>query len=82
MAMALRPRLSASIISSRYGSQVLARGARPGGARPARSVDTCAVVVGFGSGGSVDTPGVVAGFGGQSRGRPPRPRTGIAAAFR
>jgi hypothetical protein len=25
---------------------------------------------------------VVAGFGGQTRGRPPRPRTGMPAAFR
>ena len=82
MAMALRPRASASTISSRYGSQVLARGARPGGANPAGSVDTSAVVAGFGAGGSVDTSGVVAGVGGQSRGRPPRPRTGTPAAFR
>ena len=62
MAMALRPRPNASTVSSRYSSQVLARGARPGGASPAGSVDTCAVVAGFGAGGSVDTSGVVAGF--------------------
>ena len=44
MAIALRPRPSASTMSSRYGSHALALGARPGGRRgPApESVDTSA----------------------------------------
>jgi hypothetical protein len=46
------------------------------------SVDTSGVVAGFEALGSVDTSGVVAGFGGHTRGRPPRSRTGIPAAFR
>ncbi len=97
MAIALRPRPSASAISSRYGSQALAVGARPGGdgrrgsvdasaewaafGGP-ESVDTAGVVAGFEGPESVDTSGVVAGFGGHTRGRPPRSRTGIPAAFR
>src|SRR5713101_1130683 len=75
MAFALRPRDSASAISSRNGSQALALGARPG------SVDTPAVVAGFDAG-SVDTPVAVAGFGGQVPGRPPLTRTAMPAAFR
>src|SRR5713101_9307816 len=97
MAIAFRPRPRASAISSRYGSHALALGARPGGAgrrgsvdTPSEmagfggpeSVDTPGVVAGFEAPGSVDTPGVVAGFGGHTRGRPPRSRTGIPAAFR
>src|ERR1700732_2847964 len=97
MAMALRPRPSASAISSRYGSPAPALGERPGGAGSRGSVDTCAAVAGFGVPGSVDTSGVgagfgvprsvdtsvvVAGFGGHARGRPPRPRTATPAAFR
>ena len=74
MAMALRPRRTASTISSRYGSQALACGARPGATRTPASVDTSPLVAGFGGAGSVDTSGVVAGFGGQSRG-PPTPPT-------
>jgi hypothetical protein len=94
--MAFRPRLSASVISSRNGSDALALGARPGRGLGAESVDTAALVAGFAwpesvdtsseiagfERESVDTSGVVAGFGGQTRGRPPRPRTGIPAAFR
>jgi hypothetical protein len=45
------------------------------------SVDTSPEIAGF-EAESVDTSGVVAGFGGQTRGRPPRPRTGMPAAFR
>src|ERR1700694_4506792 len=97
MAVALRPRARASAITSRYGSQALALGERPGGAGSRGSVDTCAAVAGFGVPESVDTsvvvagfgvPGavdasvVVAGFGGHARGRPPRPRTATPAAFR
>src|SRR4051812_26765984 len=97
MALALRPRPSASAISSRYGSQALAVGARPGGdgrvgsvdtspemagfAGP-ESVDTSGVVAGFDGPESVDTSSVVAGFGGHTLGRPPRSRTGTPAAFR
>ena len=56
MAIALRPRPSASAISSQCGSQALAVGARPGGdGRP----------------GSVDTAGEVAGLTGPSRWTPP-----------
>jgi hypothetical protein len=94
--MALRPRPSASTMSSRYGSHALALGERPGRGTSARSVDTSALVAGFGGLASVDTPpdiagfgvesvdtsGVVAGFGGQTRGRPPRPRTAMPAALR
>ena len=97
MAIALRPRPSASAISSRYGSQALAVGARPGGDSRIGSVDTSAEMAGFGRSESVDTSGVVAGFegprsvdtsgvvagfGGHTPGRPPRSRTGIPAAFR
>ena len=94
MAMALRPRSSASAISSRYGSQALALGARPGGNGSVdtgpvvagigerESVDTSLVVAGFGEAGSVDTSVAVAGFGGHARGRPPRPRTATPAALR
>ena len=57
MAMALRPRRSASMISSRYGSHALALGARPGRGTGAESVDTSALVAGFAPVGpeSVDT---------------------------
>src|SRR5437660_4296500 len=85
MAIALRPRARASVITSRKGSQALALGARPGDGGhgvPSESVDTSPVVAGFGGSGSVDTPAVVAGFGGHTTGRPPRPRTPIPAAFR
>jgi hypothetical protein len=82
MAIAFRPRPSASAISSRYGSHALALGARPGRGIGAESVDTSALVAGFALPESVDTSGVVAGLGGQTRGRPPRPRAGIPAAFR
>ena len=46
-----------------------------------KSVDTSPEIAGFGVE-SVNTSRVVAGFGGQTRGRPPRPRTGMPAAFR
>ena len=95
IAIAFRPRLRASAISSRYGSQALALGARPGGEAGSvdtrseiagfggpESADTGGVVAGFGAPGSVDTSGVVAGFGGHTLGRPPRSRTGTPAAFR
>ena len=97
MATALRPRASASAMISRYGSHALALGARPGRGAAAKSVDTSALVAGFGplesvdtspemagvgGPGSVDTAGVVAGFGGHTPGRPPRSRTGIPAALR
>jgi len=65
----------------RHGGEV---GGHPGvvaGFARSESVDTSAEMAGFAAG-SVDTPGVVAGFGGHTRGRPPRPRTGIPAAFR
>lgn len=81
IAIAFRPRPSASAISSRYGSQALALGARPGGATGRRSVDTSSVVAGFDGPESVDTSPEIAGFGFDSLGRP-RPRTGIPAAFR
>src|SRR5882672_6248146 len=81
IAVAFRPRLSASAISSRYGSHALALGARPGrdpaaksvdtsalvaGFGPLKSVDTSPAMAGFGGPGSVDTAGVVAGFGGHT----------------
>jgi hypothetical protein len=68
MAMALRPRASASAISSRYGSQALALGARPGVGDAAGSVDTGPAMAGFEGPGSVDTAGVMAGFGGHAFG--------------
>jgi len=47
------------------------------------SVEMSGTVDGFAAGESVDTSDVVAGFaGGQTRGRPPRSRTAMAAAFR
>ena len=81
MAIALRPRPSASVISSRYGSHALALGARPGRATGAESVDTSALVAGFEASESVDTSSEIAGFGFDSLGRP-RPRTRMPAAFR
>jgi hypothetical protein len=90
MAIAFRPRLSASLISSRYGSQALALGARPG--RPTRARFGGHLCPGgrfedlrvgghllgnggFDGPGSVDTSPEIAGFGFDSLGRP-RPRTG------
>src|SRR4030095_10211668 len=96
MATALRPRASASTMISRYGSHALALGARPGCTGAAGSVDTSALVAGFGRPESVDTSALVAvvggpesvdtcpeiaGFGFDSLGRP-RPRTAMPAALR
>src|SRR5262245_7849813 len=97
MAMALRPRWSASLISSRYGSHALALGARPGRGAGAEAVDTSVLVAGFASPESVDTGAEMAGFpppesvdtsseemagfAFDSR-RRPRPRTTIPAALR
>src|SRR5882724_2028712 len=69
MAMALRPRPTARSMISRYGSQALAPGARPGrgghGAIAAvQSVDTTSLLAGFDRSESVDTPPAVAGFDG------------------
>src|SRR5262245_66193956 len=76
-ARALRPRRSASVISSRYGSHALALGARPGRGTGAESVDAAVLVAGFAGSESVDTsPPEIAGFALDSLGRP-RPRTGI-----
>jgi hypothetical protein len=47
MAMALRPRRSASRISSRYGSHALALGARPGCGTGSETVDTSVLVAAF-----------------------------------
>src|SRR5262245_15527037 len=64
IAIAFRPRPSASRMSSRYGSHALALGARPGTVRAARSVDTStSVIAGFGGPESVDTSREMAGFG-------------------
>ena len=49
------------------GSHALALGAGPGPRASANSVETC---------------GVVTAFGGQIRGRPPRPRSEMPAAFK
>src|SRR5262245_45200371 len=46
IAIALRPRSSASAISARYGSQALALGARPGRGGVSASVDTFPPVTG------------------------------------
>jgi hypothetical protein len=97
MAIALRPRRSASMISSRYGSHALALGARPGRGIAPTSADTSVLVAAFGESKSVDTGseiagfdcpesvdtshGEIAGFALDSLGRP-RPRTGSPAAFR
>jgi hypothetical protein len=96
IAIALRPRPSASAISSRYGSHALALGARPGRGTGAESVDTSPLVAGFGRSESVDTlpemagfdvrgsvatSGEIDGFGFESLGRP-RLRTGMPAALR
>jgi hypothetical protein len=65
IAIAFRPRPSASVISSRYGSHALALGARRGAAGAARSVDTSrSVIAGFGPPESVDTLSEMASFGG------------------
>ena len=77
MATALRPRASASTMMSRYGSQALALGARPGrgvaesvdtarsemAGFAARWVDTSARMAGFAGQKSVDTSWEMAGFG-------------------
>ena len=89
MAMALRPRPSASAISSRYGSHALALGARPGRRSGAESVDTSALVAAFASPTSGDTASDMAGFtpsqsvdteavemAGFARDAPRRPRPG------
>jgi hypothetical protein len=75
MATALRPRASASTMISRYGSHALALGARPGWIGAAGSVDTSALVAGFGGPESVDTSAEMAGFAFDSL-RRPRPPTG------
>jgi hypothetical protein len=62
MAMALRPRRSAAMISSRCGSHALALGARPGCRIAPDSVDTSALVAGFAGSESVDTGSELAGF--------------------
>src|SRR5436190_638745 len=62
MATALRPRVSASMMISRYGSQALALGVRPGGGGPTGSVDTTALVIAGFAPRSVDTPSEMAGF--------------------
>jgi hypothetical protein len=97
MAMALRPRPSASAISSRYGSHALALGARPGRRSGTESVDTSALVAafvspawgdtaseiaGFAPPESVDTGAMeMAGFAREAR-RRPRPGTTMPTAFR
>ena len=81
MATALRPRASASAMISRYGSQALALGARPGGDGHTGSVDTPSLVMAGFAPRSVDTSSEMAGFGFDSL-RRPRPRTAIPAAFR
>src|SRR5437763_13469199 len=81
MAIALRPRPSASRIMSRWGSHALACGLRPGRGghgTGAESVDTS--LAGFAGGGSVDT--ALAGFGTGRRPHPPGDRTAIPAAFK
>src|ERR1044071_9437101 len=91
IAMALRPRRSASMISSRYGSHALALGARLRRGAGAEAVETPPPVAGFARSESVDTSpemasfagaesvdttgGEIAGFALDSLGRP-RPRTG------
>src|SRR5688500_19951405 len=62
IAIALRPRPSASAIRSRYGSHALALGARPGCGAGVTSVDTSTLVAGFGVSESVDTSPEMAGF--------------------
>src|SRR5215211_1250798 len=64
IAIAFRPRPSASTISSRYGSHALALGARPGRGIPPESVDTSALVDGLGGLESVDTTSEMAGVDG------------------
>src|SRR5437899_1251044 len=66
IAIALRPRASAVVISSRYGSHALAAGLRPGrgrGGAAGESVDTPIPLAGFDAGPapeSVDTSMVLA----------------------
>ena len=81
MATALRPRASASVMISRYGSQALVLGARPGDGGHTGSVDTpLPIIAGFAPR-SVDTSPEMAGFAFDSLGRP-RLRTAMPAAFR
>ena len=65
----------------RIDSQALALWARPGGGGAAGSVDTSALVAGFGGPESVDTSPEMAGFALDSLGRS-RPPTRMPAAFR
>ncbi len=78
IATAFRPRPSAATISSRYGSQALALGARAGAARGTAVGTTLGMTRGT-TGRSVETPVGMAAFAGASPGRP-RPRTSRPAA--
>ena len=71
MAMALRPRPSASTIRSRYASQALACGARPGRSSDAEAASPATVSAAGVGEGSVDTSDEMAGFAGRAGGRPP-----------
>jgi hypothetical protein len=75
------PTASASAMISRYGSQALALGARPGGGGCPGSVDTPSRVIAGFAPKSVDTSSEMAGFAFDSLGRP-RLRTAMPAAFR
>jgi hypothetical protein len=66
---------------SRYGSQALALGARPGGGGLTRSVDTPSLEMAGFAPRSVDTSSEMAGFGFDSP-RRPRPYTAMPTAFR
>ena len=98
MAMALRPRPSASMISSRYGSHALALGARPGRRtrQPSRwtpppwwplspapaSGDTASEMAGFAPPESVDTEAVEMAGFARDARRRPRPGTTMPTALR
>jgi hypothetical protein len=79
--VALRPRRNHSRISSRYGAQALALGARVGVVTTSESVDTPVVVMAGFAAGSVDTPSAMAAFDFDSL-RRPGPGTTIPAAFK
>src|SRR5687768_11994735 len=82
MAMALRPRRSASRISSRYGSHALALGARPGRGIDAESVDTSALVAGFAPSESVDTSSEMAVLLDQGRWTPAAAKLPVLPSIR
>src|ERR1051326_6037089 len=84
MALAFRPLLSDSSMKSKYGSQALLVGQRPGNGTGAESGDTVGRFWRRSASASVDRSGdtSLAGFAGARRPQPPGARMAIPAALR